>query len=139
MSTPSLVTQFYSRIWNSGELTAIPELLVDDFVFRGSLGTELSGQTAFSNYVRSVSTSLLGYRCEILECVNEGDQAFAQMEFSGQHVGSFLGYAPTGNLVSWAGAALFRFSSDKIESIWVLGDLKGLESKLRANSLGRKR
>ena len=54
MSTPRLVEEFYERIWNAGELGAASTLLRDQFVFRGSLGTELTGREAFADYVRAV-------------------------------------------------------------------------------------
>jgi len=108
-------------------------LLTKDFSFRGSLGAELRGQDDFLAYVRSVRLALAGYRCEILACVSEGDQAFAQMRFSGQHVGEFRGYQPTGKPVHWLGAALFRFERRAIAELWVLGDLMGLEAVLKAN------
>lgn len=133
MSTPNLVEAFYQRIWNVGDLQAASELLTTDFSFRGSLGTELRGQDAFKSYVRSIRSALAEYRCEILECVTERDRAFAQMRFSGRHVGVFLGYDPTGKAVHWHGAALFRFKGDAISELWVLGDLVGLEAILKAN------
>jgi Tfp pilus assembly protein PilF len=58
MSTPTLVQQFYARIWEAGDLDAASELLAEDFVFRGSLGTELRGREAFESYVRSIRASL---------------------------------------------------------------------------------
>ena len=76
------------------------------------------------------------YRCEILACVTEGDQAFAQMRFSGQHVAEFRGYPPTGKPVQWLGAALFSFERRAIARLWVLGDLMGLEAVLKANQAG---
>ena len=57
MSTPKLVEQFYTRIWNAGDLNAVSDLLAADFAFRGSLGTELSGHNAFKEYVLSVRDS----------------------------------------------------------------------------------
>src|SRR5262249_7748447 len=54
MTTPNLVTAFYERIWNAGDLGAVSELLIEDFSFRGSLGAELRGREAFKDYVRSV-------------------------------------------------------------------------------------
>src|SRR5688500_9079404 len=39
MSTPNLVEIFYARVWNAGDLAAVPELVTEDFSFRGSLGT----------------------------------------------------------------------------------------------------
>jgi steroid delta-isomerase-like uncharacterized protein len=133
MSTPSLVKQFYERIWNAGDLAATSDLLAKDFVFRGSLGNELTGHDAFKEYVRSVRGALADYRCDIIHCVAEGDCAFAKMRFSGRHVASFRGHAPTGKEVLWLGAALFRFNRDVITELWVLGDLSGLDAVLRAN------
>jgi hypothetical protein len=77
MSTPSLVIDFYERIWNAGNQLAVAELLSEDFLFRGSLGAELRGQTAFWDYVCGVRSALGDYRCDILQCVSEGQYAFA--------------------------------------------------------------
>jgi predicted ester cyclase len=134
VSTPRLVQAFYDRIWNNEDFGAIPELLAEEFAFRGSLGSELHGHEAFVQYVRSVRGSLSNYRCQILDCVSEGDQAFARMRFCGLHTGPFRGYAPTGRLVSWDGAAFFRFEEGVIAELWVLGDLAGLDRVLRQNA-----
>jgi len=133
MSTPILVEKFYERIWNAGDLGAITDVMASDFAFRGSLGTELIGHEAFEEYLGSIRGALADYRCEIIQCVAEGNYAFAKMRFSGRHVASFRGYAPTGKDVSWLGAALFRFEGEVIRELWVLGDLAGLDAVLRAN------
>jgi steroid delta-isomerase-like uncharacterized protein len=137
MSTPNLVEQFYTRIWNAGDLDAACELLAANFAFRGSLGNELRGHDAFKKYVRLVRHSLSDYRCEILTCVAEGEQAFAKMRFSGRHTAPFRGYEPTGKPVHWLGAALFRFEDDRIAEVWVLGDLDGLDAALEESQLAR--
>jgi predicted ester cyclase len=133
MSTPNLVASFYERIWNAGDLDAVSELLVEDFSFRGSLGAELRGREAFQKYVCSVRGALANYRCEILACVSEGEQAFAKMRFSGLHVAPIRGYLATGLPVQWLGAALFRFERQAIAELWVLGDLAGLDEVLENN------
>ena len=119
--TPPLVRSFYDRIWNAGDFEAATEILAETFVFRGSLGTEVSGRSAFLAYARSVRTALADYRCDILECVAASDRAFAKMHFSGRHVGAFRGFDPTGKPVHWLGAALFHFESERIVDLWVLG------------------
>lgn len=136
MSTPELVEQFYSRIWNEGDLAAADELLTDDFVFRGSLGIEISGIEAFNHYVGSVRGALTDYECVILDCVVEDDKAFAKMRFSGVHTGVFCGHQPTGKRVQWLGAALFTFEGHFISELWVLGDLASLDAVLQANAQG---
>lgn len=133
MSTPSHVKAFYERIWNAGDLEAITDLVATDFVFRGSLGTELVGHQAFKEYVAVIRTAFAEYHCEIIHCVTEGDYAFAKMRFSGRHVGFFRGYAPTGKGVSWLGAALFCLEGGVIKNLWVLGDLTGLDAVLHGN------
>ena len=133
MSIPKLVRDFYDRIWNEGDLEAVSDLLTEDFLFRGSLGSERHGREDFTDYVQSVRGALSDYHCEILECVTEGEQAFAKMRFSGQHVAEFRGFNPTGLPVSWPGAALFRLEPRAIRELWVLGDLAGLDALLKKN------
>jgi predicted ester cyclase len=134
--TIQLVRIFYDRIWNVGDTSAVDELLAEDFTFRGSLGPEMRGREAFCDYVRMVRTALDRYRCDILDCVTEGERAFAKMRFSGIHVGPFRGYAPTGKPIQWLGAALFRVRGPLISELWVLGDLLSLEADLKKNALG---
>ena len=133
MSIPKLIEDFYGRIWNSGDVDAVSEILAENVQFRGSLGVDLQGREAFLEYVRYVRGSLADYRCEVLECVSEGRQAFAKMRFSGVHVAPFRGYSTTNMPVHWLGAALFRFEADQIVEIWVLGDIAGLEAVLKSN------
>ncbi len=134
MTTPNLVGAFYERTWNAGELGAASDLLTADFSFRGSLGDELRGREAFLDDVRVVRATLADDRCEILDRVAEGDRAFARMRFSGRHVGVFRGSAPTGREARWPGAALFRFRDESIAELRVLGDLAGLDARLRSDA-----
>ena len=134
MTIPTLVRDFYERIWNAGDQSAVGELLSEGFVFRGSLGAEIIGRARFWDYVREVRSALTGYRCDILECVSEGQLAFAKMRFAGMHIGDFRGHRPTGLPVHWHGAALFRLEHGDIGELWVLGDLAGLDAMLRSNA-----
>jgi hypothetical protein len=96
----------------------------------------MQGRDAFFEYVNSVRSALDRYRCDILDCVTEGEKAFAKMRFSGIHVGPFRGYAPTGRSLQWLGAALFRMQGRQIAELWVLGDLVSLEADLKRNAAG---
>ena len=138
MNAKDLIASFYADIWNRGDLTFIPLLLRHDFTFRGSLGSETRGHADFAKYVNTVRAALSGYRCDILDLVGEGAQAFARMRFSGVHSGPFLGYGPSGKRVEWMGAALFTMSDGgQIADLWVLGDVHGLLAQLRANAAGQ--
>jgi steroid delta-isomerase-like uncharacterized protein len=125
-----LVQRFYDEIWNRYNKEVIPEIIASDFVFRGSLGLDRRGREEFVEYLDMVHRSLADYRCTIIEMVFETSRVFAKMEFSGIHAGELLGYPATGNEVTWDGAALFHFSGGLIATLWVLGDIKGLERQL---------
>jgi predicted ester cyclase len=137
MTIPTLVSDFYERIWNAGDRSAVDDLLSEGFVFRGSLGADMKGHARFWDYVCAVRSAMAGYRCDILECVCEDQRAFAKMRFSGMHVGDFRGHRPSGLPVCWHGAALFRFEQGRIGELWVLGDLAGLDAMLALNASDR--
>ncbi len=130
IESESQVRRFYSEIWGKRNYEEIPKLLLPDFRFRGSLGKEEHGHDGFRDYVEYVHGALSHYECIIEDIVVQSDAVFAKMLFSGIHSGEFMGYTPSHQKLSWAGAALFKFSDNKISSVWVLGDLKGLEQKL---------
>lgn len=130
MEPRRLVTRFYDEVWNRPDPSVIPQIFHEGCVFRGSLGAERRGHEGLAEYVREVTGVLGGYRCDIEEMVAEGGNVFAKMRFSGRHTGPFLGFAPTGAQVVWAGAALFGIDGGRIRSLWVLGDLAGLTALL---------
>jgi steroid delta-isomerase-like uncharacterized protein len=134
MTTHPLVSSFYDRVWNSGDRSALDELVTDDFRFQGSLGPAIIGRDAFWQIVTTVRSALSGYHCEILVCVSEESQAFAKMKFSGTHVGPFRNYPPSGLDIAWHGAALFKFEGGRIREIWVLSDTTALDAALGVNA-----
>jgi predicted ester cyclase len=131
------VERFYRDLWDNHDKEAIPEVLHEDFTFRGSLGQEKRGHPGFAEYVDMVHAALGDYKCTIDDLVVEPPKVFARMSFAGIHRGLFMGCAPTGKEVRWAGAALFTFRGRKIADVWVLGDLKGLEAQLKENETQR--
>ncbi|MDQ2076260.1 ester cyclase [Marinimicrobium sp. ABcell2] len=127
------VRRFYEDIWNAYDKKVIPEVLHEGFTFRGSLGQQAHGYDGFAEYVDMVHGALSDYRCIIEELVSEGNKVFAKVTFTGVHQHEFMGHLPTHNQLSWLACALFTFEMDKISDVWVLGDLKGLESQLIQN------
>ena len=126
----SQVRLFYAEIWDKKNFDEIPRVLHEDVSFRGSLGQVKHGHDGFKDYVNAVHAGLSDYTCTIDDLVVQPGKVFARMTFAGIHSADFMGYPATGKRVSWAGAALFSFSGDKVSDIWVLGDLKSLEAQL---------
>jgi predicted ester cyclase len=130
----AVVHKFYADVWNSRDKSAIPALLRSDFTFRGSLGQCKTGHFEFADYVDFVHQALGEYQCDILDLVEEGNQCFARMRFSGTHRGDLFDFKPTGKKVEWAGAALFTFRDGLVADLWVLGDVHGLLQLLESTS-----
>ncbi|MGB1239466.1 MAG: ester cyclase [Pseudomonadales bacterium] len=130
------VRRFYSELWDAHDTRAISEILEPDFSFRGSLGQHKIGHQGFCDYVAMVHAALDNYLCTVQELVEEGDKVFAKMSFSGIHRADFMGYAATGERVTWSGCALFSFNAARICDVWVLGDLKSLENQLEEQRKG---
>jgi len=131
MNLRDSVRAFYKDIWNRHDKSRIPDLLHEDFTFRGSLGEKKSGHAGFAEYVDRVHTALGDYRCDIEEIIIEEGKAFARMKFSGVHQAELMGCTATNKRVEWAGAAVFTFRAGKLCDLWVLGDLHGLLQQLR--------
>jgi len=129
-NSSSLVERFYGDIWNRRDYDIAEKLLAFNFRFRGSLGDETVGISAFLAYAKTIHAALADYRCTIEELIADRDRASARMLFAGCHRAPLLGIAATGRNVSWAGAAFFTMAQGRIASLWVLGDIAGLKRQL---------
>ena len=109
---------------------AVPFVWRNSSTFRGSLGAERHGHEEFWRYVEEITGPLADYRCDEITSVSDDHRVFARMRFGGRHVGEFRGFAPTGEMVEWQGAALFEIDSGLIISVWVLGDLTAVDALL---------
>ncbi len=129
-SHKATVRKFYDAIWNNADKAVIPELLCDDFAFRGSLGKPQRGHTGFALYMDFIRDALGEYHCEIVDMVEEGDKLYARMMYSGIHRGELFGYAPTHAKLKWEGVAMFTFTDGKMAELWVLGDMHSVMMQL---------
>lgn len=134
MAIRELVRIFYETLWNEVDLEVAEEILHPDVTFRGSIGVGALGRRQVCDYVLMVTTALSDYRCEVQALIAEGERAAAKVQFSGVHMGDFLGHAPTGCRVEWIGAAFFISDGYRLRDIWVLGDLESLRAQLGSDS-----
>ncbi|MGH7576068.1 MAG: GNAT family N-acetyltransferase [Longimicrobiales bacterium] len=129
-----LIERFYHDLWNRFDKSLIPELLTEDFVFRG--GQERRGQAEFAAYVDFIRDTFPDFHNEIEEIISEGDRSFAALAYSATHRGELFGIPGTGRRVRYAGTALFRFWRRQIREVWVLGDIYGLVQQLSNDTPG---
>lgn len=129
-SQKETVRKFYDAIWNKADKTVIPDLLTDDFLFKGSLGLMQRGHAGFANFMDQIRAAIGEYRCEIIEMVAEEDKVFARILYSGIHRGDLFGYAATHGRIKWDGVAIFHFREGKIAELWVLWDVNDVMKQL---------
>ena len=109
-------------------MTGCRELLTPQvLVPRGALGQRNVSVKRSRIKFGPARAALADDQCEILSCVADGNRAFAKMFCLGRRVTAFRAQKPTGKLVRWLGAALFRFE----ESMIVLGLKQAAESTER--------
>ena len=125
-----LVQRFYTHAWNLWQDSAIADLLDERFVFRGSLGDEVSGRDGFRAYRDKIRAAFPDFHNEILNLVTEGDRAAARLRYTGHHRGEILGIPATGTLVTYHGAAFFTARDGRLAEAWVLGDMDSLRRQL---------
>ena len=130
VSVKKLIECFYNQLWNNQNEDLASEILSVDFCFRGSLGFEKHGQQGFVEYMRSIHAALADYHCAIEELIIESNHAAARMKFSGKHKDTFLNFPATGRIVQWSGAAFFEIQNNRIQKLWVLGDVDSIKIQL---------
>lgn len=122
--------RFYYEVWNRADENVARSILDAEFEFHASLGPQTRGPEGFIAYMRLIHAALADYSCEIVEIVEEGQQAAARMRFSGQHRGTLFGAAATGLQIAWSGAAFFTTNGSAITALWVLGDIDSVKHQL---------
>jgi predicted ester cyclase len=129
--TRELIKRFIADIWNRGALDMIPQVCSPSLRFNGNVGMDRVGHDGFAHMVTTIRNALSDYHCEVHSMVVESNKAFCRLRFTGRHTGDLLGFAPTGKLVAWMGAAEFTCKNGRIMKVWELGDVKSLEEQLQ--------
>ena len=118
MTPASLVLELVERVWNGGDLEALPEYYAATFENNGRVRTvdelrawhEDDAQTwAGSSYV-------------ILDCIGGDDAVAVRWRATSTHVGPWGPVATTGRKVEWSGAHFFRVQDGRIVAVHSLED-----------------
>jgi len=64
--------------------------------------------------------------------IEEGNRVGGKMRFHGFHRKELFGVPPSGRHVWWTGMPIFAFEGAKVRDLFVLGDIYGLISRLKA-------
>jgi steroid delta-isomerase-like uncharacterized protein len=128
-----IVREFIDRVFTKGDLSAIDELLTEDFVNHDPHFGAPEGREAFRYMGRVVREACPDWHSDLHVLIGEGDLVAEQFTASGTQRGELAGVAPTGREVSMPGINIFRIAADgRIAERWGRLDELGLLRQLGA-------
>jgi predicted ester cyclase len=78
-----------------------------------------------------IRRSLPDFRAQVEAVVAEGDLLAARITYSGTHLGTMRGVAPTGRVLSWEAMTFRRYDDEsRVVERWIVGDNLGLLHQL---------
>ena len=78
-----------------------------------------------------IRRSLPDFRAQVEAVVAEGDLLAARITYSGTHLGTMRGVAPTGRVISWEAMTFRRYDDEgRVVERWIVGDNLGLLHQL---------
>jgi steroid delta-isomerase-like uncharacterized protein len=126
----SLISRYYSELWNAWSPAALEELISPDIVFRGSIGTAVTGIEQFRQYVNRIRAAFPDFHNHIDDLIGEDDRVVARLTYTGTHRGELFGFPGTEKRISYQGIGIFQFREGKIVSGFVLGDTENLKRQI---------
>ena len=84
----------------------------------------------YSEHAAIFYTAFTSLKHEIIDAIAAGDKVVLNMIESGTHEGDFMGIAPTGKIAKWPTIAIYRFSNNVVEEVWVELDMLGIQQQL---------
>ncbi len=114
-STPrEVAAEWFDRLWNQHDGTVIPQLMAPGA--RGELegGMVTNGPEEFAQFHEVLLGTLPDVRVNIVEIVQEGEQAYVRWEAEGTHSGGAMGMVPTNRTHGFRGITWMTVRNGKI-------------------------
>jgi predicted ester cyclase len=118
MTPASLVLDLVERVWNGGDLAALPDYFADPFEHDDGTGTV----EQLVAWHRDDAETWAGTTYAVLDCVAGDDAVALRWRASSTHVGPWGSVPSTGRQVEWVGAHFFRVEDGRIVAMHALAD-----------------
>lgn len=113
----TLQHEWFERVWNQADASAIDELLTEDVIGHGlvdSNGEEIRSRSAFKEFYLAFRGAFPDIHIDVLDVVCEGDFQVARCHVRATHSGEGFVIAPTGRQVEFTGLCMVRTRDGKI-------------------------
>ena len=119
------VVERLHRVWNTGELSTIPEIYAPDFIGhfpKASPFGELRGHSGIRGAIETVRRAFPDWTETIEDIVIEGDKVVTRYKGTGVHRGAFFDLAPTGKSIRTEEISIFRVQNGLVAEQWCMID-----------------
>jgi steroid delta-isomerase-like uncharacterized protein len=128
----ALTRQFLQRI-SAGDLSAVDELVADDYVEHEQLPGLASGKAGVRQLFEMFHSAFDQARVEVDDMIAEGDKVFVLARMTGTQRGEFMGIAPAGNTIDVSLCDYFRVEAGALTEHWGVMDAAGMMHQLTAH------
>lgn len=127
----TVVRRYAEEVWNAGRFDVCEELFRGGHTYHDPL-VPLVGQgpEGVRQHHVTYAHAFPDGRVTIEELLGVGDRVVARWSYTGTHLGSLKGIAPTGRRVHTSGMHLFRFVRGQVAETWAYWDALGLFEQL---------
>lgn len=135
-SPRALAEQFAARL-SAHDIAGFAALFADDYVnHQASAASPAAAgivpKQATVAFFKARLTGLPDLTVIIETLVAADDKVAASFAYSGTHLGTYLGIAPTGRTLRFTSCDIFRVQSGRIAEHWGMGDLAGVLAQLKS-------
>ena len=121
MGSPAdLFHRLASEVISGGNLDIIPDLVTDDYVDHTGGDGGPQGYRETVEFVRNIFPDI---KMTVEDTIEQGDKVAARFTITATHDNEFMGFAPTGRKLSWAGVGIVRVIDGKMAERWNVSDL----------------
>lgn len=125
-----LAKRFYEEVLNGGDLSAIDELIADDFVEHEELAGIPANKEGLRDWVGLMRTAFPDLVVSVDQMMASGDEVWVHMTMRGTQNGPFLHIPPTGRAVEISAFDRVRVRDGKAVEHWGVTDTLGLLEQL---------
>ena len=113
--------ELIERAWNRGDLSAIDEGVHPDYVRHTAFG-DLVGPEAWKTRIKETRAAFPDFHVDVHDVLVDGDRSAVRFTISGTHRGPYMGFEPTGNVMTFDGIVIARRIDGQLVEEWEMID-----------------
>jgi steroid delta-isomerase-like uncharacterized protein len=131
--TKAAVRRFFQDVWNDGNVAEAARFLAPEFVSHNGFGVSIVGPEEYGRAVLAYRTAFPDLVTTVEDALADADRVAVRGTDRGTHLGTFMGYPPSGRYVTTTWIEIFRLEGGKAVEGWVETDVKHLLDQLVAD------